>query len=117
MPERHRMNKAQPIISLGENELVRRGVDGRVEFRAAPCRVTWLLGNLVTADRHEVNCVFECAARIADNPTDRQTAVQVLLADRAAATGRELVQRIQGVLSNAAGEFVANRDVADLLTA
>src|SRR3954466_7959542 len=86
-----------------ENERARRVAPGRVEFRAAPCRVTWQLGNIVSSDRHEVNCVFECAARIADNPTDRQTAEQVLLSDRPAVTTNDLVARMQGALVAAAG--------------
>jgi hypothetical protein len=106
-----------PTIPLADNELARRVAPGRLEFRAAPCRVTWQLGNIVSSDRHEVNCVFECAARIADNPTDRQTAEQVLLSDRPAVTTNDLVARLQGALVAAAGEFAATRKVEELLSA
>jgi hypothetical protein len=96
-------------------QLARR-VEGRVEYRAEPSRVGWQLDSVVSSDRHELTCTFECAARIADNPTDQRTAQQVLLSDRDVATAAQLVERMRGGVASAAADFVSKLTIAEILT-
>ena len=96
-------------------ELARR-IAGRAD--SAPSRVV-LHGSstaIVTSDRHELTCTFECAAHVADNSTDQRTAQQVLLSDRDIATATELIDRLRGTIVSAASEFAANQTVGEILT-
>src|SRR5258707_7415710 len=81
--------RAEQPMSLRDNELARRE-DGRVELRPRPLRVRWTLGELRSADGHELRANFTCSARALPDATERRMLEEILLGSRYAVSDDDL---------------------------
>jgi len=99
-------------MSLRNNELARRQ-DGRVELRAQPLRVRWMLDGLVTSDGHELRADFTCSARALPEPSERRMLEEVLLGSRYSLNDDDLARHFEPALTAAAGKAAEKHSAAD----
>jgi hypothetical protein len=87
----------------------------RIEFRTDPLRVRIELSDLVSADKHDLRCVFEFSARVGDHASDRQLFAEVLMAGRPAVQREDVAIHLRPTLESSAVPAAA-QPIADLLT-
>jgi hypothetical protein len=101
-------------MALAPNEFAARDAD-RIDLRFDPLRVRIELSELVSADRHDLRCLFEFSARVGDHPADRKLFMELLLADRPAVTREDVVGHLRPALEACANSAVS-QPVASLLS-
>lgn len=90
-------------MALRDNELARRE-DGRLELRPRPLRVRWSLGDLETADGHDLRATFTCSARALPDATERRMLDEVLLGSQYAVNDQDLAKHFEPALHAAAAK-------------
>jgi len=86
---------------LRPNEFAVRDGD-RIDFRPDPLRVRIELNDLVSADRHDLRCVFEFSSRVGDHPADRKLFVELMMSERPAVTREDVAFHLRPALENSA---------------
>jgi hypothetical protein len=96
------------------NELAVREA-GRTEFRTDPLRIRFDLAELITADRHELRCIFECSVRVGDHSADRELFAELLMEGRPAVTRDDVVFHLRPAIESAA-QSAASQPVSTILS-
>jgi hypothetical protein len=86
----------------------------RIDFPTDPLRIRFDLPDLVTADRHELHCVFECSVRVADHSADRQLFTELLMQGRPSVTRDDVALHLRPAIESAA-QSAAAQPIATLL--
>jgi hypothetical protein len=101
-------------MPLRSNEFAARD-SARIEFRSDPLRVRVESSRLVSADQHDLRCVFEFSARVGDHAADRQLFAEMLMTDRSVIAREDVALHFQPALESCA-ESAASEPVATLLS-
>ncbi len=89
--------------------------NGHLAVRTTPMHLRWAFSNLLSADQHVIQVVFECTVEPISSETELRMLEETFLADRDSASIDDVRERFQGALADAAQRDVAKASAEECL--